>query len=394
MKRLYIHSNGSAKNHGCEAIIRTTVNFLDIFPKIGYSTYDLSEEVEYGIDQIVNCVTCYRNPSPKYRTFGYFYKRLLYKLFPKKESEFIIGDTIKKAVKYDIALSVGGDNYCYRKSYEYLAYLNKELKSNGLRSILWGASIEPSLLEIVSVQEDLKRYDAIFIRESLSLDAINKAGIKENVYFYPDPAFTLSRQGYKLPELFEDGNTVGINLSPLILGMENGDNITYKNYQKLIEYILSTTNYKIALIPHVVVEGNDDRVILQQLYSQFISINRIMMIEDANCMQIKDCIARCRFFIGARTHATIAAYSTCVPTLVVGYSAKAKGIAKDLFGTYENYVIPVQSLSNIDDLTRAFIWLQDNETEIKKSLTKIIPDFIQRSKEAGEQLCKLINSYE
>ena len=50
-------------------------------------------------------------------------------------------------------------------------------------------------------------------------------------------------------------------------------------------------------------------------------------------------------FIGARTHATIAAYSSCVPTLVVGYSIKARGIAKDLFGTDEGYVLPVQALA-------------------------------------------------
>ena len=55
-------------------------------------------------------------------------------------------------------------------------------------------------------------------------------------------------------------------------------------------------------------------------------------------------------FIGARTHSTIAAYSSGVPTLVVGYSVKAKGIAKDLFGTEENYVLPVQALKEENNL--------------------------------------------
>lgn len=56
-------------------------------------------------------------------------------------------------------------------------------------------------------------------------------------------------------------------------------------------------------------------------------------------------------FIGARTHATIAAYSSLVPTLVVGYSVKARGIARDLFGTEKNYVLPVQLLRKEEDLT-------------------------------------------
>lgn len=65
-------------------------------------------------------------------------------------------------------------------------------------------------------------------------------------------------------------------------------------------------------------------------------------------------------FIGARTHATIAAYSSCVPTLVVGYSIKARGIAKDLFGTDEGYVLPVQALAKKEDLVNAFDWLYQN----------------------------------
>ena len=35
-------------------------------------------------------------------------------------------------------------------------------------------------------------------------------------------------------------------------------------------------------------------------------------------------------FIGARTHAVISAYSTCVPSIALGYSIKSRGIAIDL----------------------------------------------------------------
>jgi colanic acid/amylovoran biosynthesis protein len=66
-------------------------------------------------------------------------------------------------------------------------------------------------------------------------------------------------------------------------------------------------------------------------------------------------------FVGARTHATIAAYSSCVPTLVVGYSVKARGIARDIFGSEENMVIPVQSLEHEDDLVNAFKYIQETK---------------------------------
>ena len=43
-----------------------------------------------------------------------------------------------------------------------------------------------------------------------------------------------------------------------------------------------------------------------------------------------DAISKCRFFLGARTHAMISAYSVCVPSIALGYSIKSKGISKDL----------------------------------------------------------------
>ena len=68
--------------------------------------------------------------------------------------------------------------------------------------------------------------------------------------------------------------------------------------------------------------------------SRYKSTGRVMLVQDCNCEELKGYISRCRFFIGARTHATIAAYSSQVPTLVVGYSVKAKGIAKDRIRKY------------------------------------------------------------
>ena len=113
------------------------------------------------------------------------------------------------------------------------------------------------------------------------------------------------------------------------------------------------------------------------------------MVEDCNCKELKGYISQCRFFIGARTHATIAAYSCGIPTLVVGYSVKSKGIAKDLFGTDENYVVPVQSLQSADTLTDAFNWIVDNEFYIKNQLKNILPEYKARINVARSELLKL-----
>ena len=83
--------------------------------------------------------------------------------------------------------------------------------------------------------------------------------------------------------------------------------------------------------------------------------------------------------IAARTHASIASYSTNVPTLVIGYSVKANGIAKDIFGTTDNYVISVQTLQNEMDLIKAFEWLRNNEDSIRNHYDLFMPEYINRA---------------
>ena len=147
---------------------------------------------------------------------------------------------------------------------------------------------------------------------------------------------------------------------------------------------------QVALIPHVVKDKNDDREALGKLYDLFKDSGRVIMIEDCNCMELKGYIKRCRFVITARTHASIASYSTCVPTLVVGYSVKAKGIAKDIFGTYENYALPVQSLENENSLTDNFKCLMKNEEKIKTYLKDFMPEYCTKAFEAGKKVKELL----
>jgi colanic acid/amylovoran biosynthesis protein len=173
--------------------------------------------------------------------------------------------------------------------------------------------------------------------------------------------------------------------------LEKYDNITYKNCANLIKHIIETSNMQVALIPHVTWEHNNDLEPLTALYEQFKDTGRVVIIGDQyNCMELKGFISRCRMFVGARTHATIAAYSTCVPTLVVGYSVKARGIARDIFGSEEDMVIPVQSLNHEDDLVNAFKYIQENEDAIKKHLQNFMPSYVEKAWLAGGEVKKLI----
>ena len=74
---------------------------------------------------------------------------------------------------------------------------------------------------------------------------------------------------------------------------------------------------------------------------------------------------------------------------MIGYSTKATGIARDLFGTDEDYVLPVQKLEKADDMILAFNWLQQNADNIKKHLIKIMPKYMETSRLAVEAVQQL-----
>lgn len=190
------------------------------------------------------------------------------------------------------------------------------------------------------------------------------------------------------------GNTVGINCSPLVVSCEKEKGIVLQNYIKLIQWILKNTKMNIALIPHVVWNQNDDRSVLQYIARQFKkNKKRLCVIEDCNCMELKAYISQLRFLVCARTHASIAAYSSCVPTLVVGYSVKSKGIAKDLFGTYDNYVISAQELQNLNDLSEKFLWIYEHGEEIKKRLKLVLPSYLETVANSGKIVKRFAASF-
>lgn len=379
--RCVLFPHGGSGNHGCEAIVRCTAKLLGndllLFSK------NVEEDCKNGLNTVCS-INVAEKPIQKL-SLSYIKAFIESRLLGDNNAldKLIFQHIVRMAKTSDFFLSIGGDNYCYGTP-EFIYLVNKMIDNAGGRRILWGASIEPVFINERMVN-DLRGYFKIWARESLTYDALQAMNIKQT-FLLPDPAFVLDRKDLPLPDGFVEGNTVGINVSPMIIDYEKNHGVTLHNYIYLIKYIVDKTDMQVALIPHVVWIHNDDRKPLKQLYDMFKDTKRVVMIEDHNAEELKGYIARCRFMVVARTHASIAAYSTQVPTLVVGYSVKARGIAKDIFGTEENYVIPVQSLQEEDDLTNGFRWLMAHEKDIKAHYMKIMPEYIEPIYEVSEML--------
>ena len=379
-----IYGNGSAGNHGCEAIHRGTMALLGAEHRYIIQSLSVEDDRRYGLDQLAVLHPAVGPVRKDLRFLSAYLKMKLTGVYTDMDGMGHVSGIRRAAGQAKIALSVGGDNYCYPGT-EIYGWLNREYHRAGMKTVLWGCSVEPD--RVPGIAADMARYDLIVARESITREALSR--VNPNTVLSPDPAFFMEPRACALDPRMEGGNVIGINASPLILKCESNTGIAYENYKNLIAHILAHTDSDVALIPHVVWASNDDRTVLNRLYEEFGRDDRLILVEDHSAPELKYIISRCRMFVGARTHATIAAYSSLVPTLAVGYSVKARGIARDLFSTEEGYVLPVQGLKEPLELVQGFVWMAQREASIRKHLTETLPGYRSAAENLPEMLRRL-----
>ena len=391
--RYAFYSHGGSQNHGCEAIVRTLSSMIkkekpDSFLKL--YTFKKDEDEKAGFPFVDETEEFNYSVKPENITFSDKIKLALYsKQSQKKADDFYYSIPCRNTSlkKNDIYISVGGDNYCYGDGHVAKA-MNTTLRSMGKKTVLWGCSVGEDDLTPDKI-EDLKGFDLIVARETFTYDALIKNGIDKNTVLYPDSAFLLPVDE-KMNETFKvKEHTVGINISGFVYPKDCDENHPAKKAVfSLIKYILDETDLNILLIPHVTRKGADCET-LSEIYEKF-RCDRVGIVSgEYSATEYKSIISRCEAFIGARTHATIAAYSTCVPTLVIGYSIKSKGIAKDIFGTYDGYVFPVEELSDSKRFIEIFKDFYSKNDEIRKYLQSFMPDYIGKAENSIKELFKL-----
>ena len=392
MRKILLYSHGGSGNRGCEAIVRSTQKILNNTLKVDnicLATLNKSEDEEVHIDKDINLIE-YSNYVRR-KSKNHILAAISYKLTGNTEHYIKLAqkNLYNNFSKDTIALSIGGDNYCYSDS-RWLYLSNSEAKKRGARTILWGCSIEGENLSNEMIN-DLSGYDLIIARESITYNMLKEKNINNNVKLYPDPAFQLDYINSDINENLIDKNTIGINLSPYIFKSKLNEDKVIEMYSELIKHIINTTDMKIVLIPHVFWKKSNDLEVLNKVYSKVKEYKRVSIItEKYNCNQLKKIISKCRMFIGARTHSTIAAYSTCVPTLVLGYSVKSRGIARDIFGNEKDMVISVQDLNNSNDLINIFNTFFKNEYKIREYLEEFMPKYIELAMKAADEINSIV----
>ena len=147
MRKIYLYAHGGSGNHGCEAIVRSTVALLREWTKehLYLISSHPEEDSVYGIDSLCTILpekTQYPKCSVEFLS-AYLRLKLKQDYIPLDNLEY------KKAFDYvqkdDIALSIGGDNYCYADVQRYIMMHDMMFK-RGAKTVLWGCSVDPKLV--------------------------------------------------------------------------------------------------------------------------------------------------------------------------------------------------------------------------------------------------------
>ncbi len=385
MKKLFLCGHTGSNNRGCEAIVKSTA---ELFKAVGYEekpylgTFKPEQDKECSLDNQAVLIPYGAYKSKLQRGVCALKRKLGYTLSGQ--------DIIQKKLWQEIgegnlSLLIGGDTYCYGTPTVFMAH-NEKMKRVGNPTVLWCCSVEKQKLT-GAVLEDIKKYDLIVVRETESQKNLMDVGVsKDRIVLCCDPAFNLSEKKTELPKNFQEGNTVGINLSPMVMSPQ-----VLEAAEHLCEYILNETNMNICFIPHVYSLSPDtqDMEILRSFFEKYKKSVRVSLVDRGlSCSELKFIIGKTRFFVGARTHSTIAAYSSEVPTLVLGYSIKSRGIAKDLFGREKGYVMPYEDIKNKEDILKVFSDIFKREDEIKAHLKEVLPSYKASVKEATDLIYK------
>jgi polysaccharide pyruvyl transferase WcaK-like protein len=247
--------------------------------------------------------------------------------------------------RYDLVMDIGeGDSFAdiYGIDRFIKLYVTKvSALSSHKTLVLLPQTIGPfkRLLSRILASHILRQIRHVYPRDLLSLQVVQKMIPGRDYSQYLDVAFHLPYQKVTFSEI--DKIHVGMNVSALLWhGGYNKDNMfsLVSDYKELtleiLQRFLEMDNVVFHLVPHVVecdsLPVEDDYALAQLLRGKMPRI--VLPSSFRTPVEAKSYISGLDFFVGARMHSCIAAYSTCVPCIPLGYSRKFSGLFVNTLG--------------------------------------------------------------
>lgn len=405
MKRFYLSGQRTFDNRGCEAIVRSTVDLLtaqfgDVEVLVP-ATDEARDSIQWP-EAAARGVRFVRAYLPLQGRYWVQLQRLPFPSLQGADWPFPMPAWLAKDLaSVDAVLAVGGDNYSldYRIPSPIMA-VDRFAMDMGKPVILWGGSVGPFdrvPALVAPMTRHLSRMHHVAARESVSYDYLtDKLGLR-NVIRMADPAFVLAPEPVDTDAFWPTGNGVlGLNVSELIERYRRPGQDLRTEVGEFIRHVVTAHGMGVLLVPHVNPLTDNgvggDSAYMSPLLAQVADLGDAvkMMPRHFNAAQTKYVISKLRFFIGARTHATIAALSSVVPTISIAYSVKARGINRDLFGS-EDMVLQTPDVSAAS-LRQALERLLRDESSLRSTLTRRVGELQTMARSATARISEqLVN---
>lgn len=369
-------------NLGCDALSYSFVNeFETIARKLNIDTeycavvFKASDSINVPfLDKKIKCI------KVRYKRFS-FWKSII-KAF--KDASLIVDLT-------------GGDSFSdiYGKKRFFMASLIKMLAIKSKTPFMLGPqTYGPYKRGWVKKMATriIKRSKYVFARDEISKEFAEELSGRK-VILTTDVAFSLP---FEREAIDSEGKIkIGFNPSGLLWrgGYENARLDMATDYQQYCRNIIGELSYDpryaVYLIPHVVPIENEliesDSKVCELLHKEFPNTHVFEGIDSP--MKAKGLIASMDLFIGARMHATIAAFSTGVANIPFSYSRKFEG----LYGSLNySYVIHAKEISTQEAIkvTRQYIEDLDKLKEKTLDCQTVIGQKISFLREELEKIIK------
>lgn len=295
-----------------------------------------------------------------------------------REIYFLINDA-------DLVLSAGGGNF-YANTFIGRDFILNVflLMISGLLNktiIMLPQSFGPvrSRFQMTLLKKGLSFAKKIYVREEQSYMFLNKIGIDRRILQrLPDLALM---QHIDPPKLDQNKNILKIGVTIIDRGAQNKRFKSQETYQlafiDLIRETIAYTNAEVYIFVQCYGPSKDqnDSLISTNLYNQFYeNTSRVHLLKDyKNSKDFLVDLAKMDIFISSRMHSAIFAIVTRVPSILIGYQPKSRGLY-DLF-----------------DLEKYFIDMGEIHS---KSLYSLSMDLFDNRKKNSEQVSSFLKKYQ
>lgn len=278
------------------------------------------------------------------------------------------------------------------------------LRALGVPLVFFTQSYGPfvNILTKVAAAMALRFANLVFARETSSLELLSSIGLARKVKLFPDIAWLLPVS--QLDEVHCDPAIkhfvsdprpyVGVSLSTKILREELRRGLPPRYEQQMTEFVswLLDRQHRVLLIPHTHnpnLPSDDDLGLALRVAEALPNNSRDYQVvrDDLPPADLKTLISGSCVFVGSRYHSLVAAFSTSVPTIAIGWTHKYKGLLR-LFDM-EQYVSMADKLK-IEELKQTFNHLMSKRHEYSRIIKDKVPIHEKNARQSVDLVASLL----